>query len=139
MNRKTYGQACTSSVECEYFAYLSCVNDVCSCDSTLFYWNSRTQKCEDLRGYGQSCTDSSECLSSTMKCDYYNGGTSRRCVCGSSQYYSFQTGSCEMRKGHGVQCFSDTAHFECVDNAWCTQFPIDLTNRCSWYKLTLIR
>jgi hypothetical protein len=130
--RKAYGQHCFSSVECQYLASLSCINDACSCDPTLFYWNSRTLKCEDLRGLGQSCMDSKECLSSTMKCDYYKGGISKRCMCASSHYYSFKTGACETRKGHGVQCFNDNAHFECVENAWCAQFPNDLTYRCSW-------
>lgn len=133
VSRKAYAKSCSSSTECEYFIGLTCIGGTCGCDSAQFFYNNKTSKCDDRKPLGQSCDDVSECMSSTMVCDYYSDTFSKICGCSASAYYySFATGTCLTKKAHGVQCSDQYSHFECVDNAWCTQFPNDTPYRCSW-------
>lgn len=117
---------------------IDCINGICDCNSTTTFWNPVTQRCEDQKGYAQACSgvSANECFSSALACTYYNGGADLRCVCPIDQltyYYSFASQTCVPRLGQGSQCSSSTSHFECVVNAWCTQFPNDFTYRCSCY------
>ena len=133
LTRKYYGQSCVNPTECEYFINLSCVSNKCDCVSTDFFYNNFTNKCEDKRALAETCNYNTDCLSSTMTCDYYyTGSQTKRCMCASGYYYSFAAGSCQASKVHGTQCTAMYSHYECVDNAWCTQFPNDLPYRCSW-------
>lgn len=112
-----------------------CINNQCDCDPTYFFWNPVTLTCQDRVGLGQPCSGVSEneCFTSALTCIAYNGQTTKTCLCPSaSLYYSFQFQSCMSPKGQGVTC-NGNAHFECVQNAWCTNIATDSTNRCYWY------
>ena len=126
---KSYGQSCTSSTQCNFNQLLLCSSSICQCDSMLF-WNPNTYMCEDKRGLGETCIGATnECYSSNMTCTSVDGSLYNRCVCDLPDYYfSFALGDCALRKVSGTYCY---AHFECVDFAWCTQWPGDTLNRCT--------
>ena len=133
LSRKGYGESCTSSVQCEWNSDLSCVNSICDCDTTYFYYSTTTLKCEDRKGLGEICSgDTNECLSN-FACYTYNSMSYTTCNCNWGSYFSFATGTCQTRKQPGQQC-NQYAHFECMENSFCTLFPNEVsTYRCSCY------
>lgn len=128
---KNYNETCSSSTQCNFNQLLLCYNSKCICDSMLF-WNPYALLCEDRRGLGETCIGvANECYSQGMICTTVNGSLYTRCVCDlSSMYFSFNTGDCAQRLIPGSLCYN-SAHFSCVDYAWCTTWPSDTSLRCT--------
>ena len=88
---------------------LSCsaVNNTCQC-SSINYWNGTS--CIPLLYPGQSCTTSSQCISSAS-C------LSAICTCDTNYYYSTSIGQCTAQLSYLTSC--TLGNYQCLNNTTC--------------------
>ena len=123
--RLSYNDSCTYSYECLEYKRLSCITNLCQCDSNTKFWNSTALECQYLKVPFGLCTSPSlqiECIPNSVCMANLNNMGYNKCVCGIVSSYAWwwfnvNTGVCESTQLAGVQCSSD---YECVNFAYCS-------------------
>ena len=120
---KRYGEICTASAQCTPNSasmicdapYSGSSYRVCRCNATQFF-DSGMEKCASLKGFNESCRESSECSgvsSFTMYCGVYPGGSLKRCLC-SVGYYGVNS-TCVAKVAYNLACNNT---YECYENLY---------------------
>ena len=92
---------------------LRCINGICQCDLISEYWDTYFEKCMPLKTYGQTCglsVASSNCISGFSCLTPNAGGARKACLCTTSQYFDWVSGTCQTLKTYNAICNS---RFEC--------------------------
>jgi hypothetical protein len=93
---QTVGQSCSVSSQCIPSAY--CDNStLCAC-SPQFFYDSSTGTCRGRKGFGESCSSSTDCeFSVLLTC------SSSTCQCDSLLFWNPYTHMCEDKRGLGYE------------------------------------
>jgi hypothetical protein len=125
-----YGESCLNKV-CNENKLLKCIDQICQCETTSFYWNKAKSKCQDIPfniryhgnlcqiGYTQ-CLNNTKCINSICQCDsdtsYWNGST-----CLAKKIYQ---STCQIRQtqtayplNDPINCISVSECTECLTNS----------------------
>jgi hypothetical protein len=108
---------------------LRCISGTCRCDLSAEVWDTFYQKCVPLKTYGQTCSSSTDCISG-FTCAYPPAGNTRKaCICSSSQYFDWVSGTCQTTKAYNSICYS-RAECNNQDTMVCMATSGGTTKRC---------
>ena len=128
--KQGFNTSCSVIDQCNLNQYnLRCINSSCKCDLTTETWDTFYLKCVPLKTYGQTCSSSTDCING-FSCAYPPAGGSRKaCVCSSSKYFDWASGTCQTTKAYNTICNSRT---ECnnQDTMVCMTTNGGVTKRC---------
>lgn len=99
VNKTLNNTECSSSLTCRNDLGLSCILDLCQCDTVTKYWDGTS--CVPYKFYSEACTFQHECSSR----EYTDciGGT---CVCNSTiKYFDTSLTKCVDKKNESISCF----------------------------------
>jgi hypothetical protein len=125
-----YTSGCTVIDQCNLNQNnLRCISGTCKCDLTAEVWDTFYQKCVPLKTYGQTCSSSPDCISG-FTCAYPPAGSTRKaCICSSSQYFDWVSGTCQTTKTYNSICYS-RAECNNQDTMVCMATNGGVTKRC---------